>query len=48
MKGAGGNKLMLFKEVFELEPHLSNVQTTASHVVLTRLRVKALVHLLLK
>ena len=42
MKGPGGNKLRtyrLFKHVFELEPYLSNVRTTALPVALTRLRI---------
>ena len=42
MKGPGGNKLRTyrsFKHVFELEPYLSNVQTTALRVALTRQRV---------
>ena len=42
IKGSGGNKLRtyrLFKHVFELEPYLSNVRSTALHVALTRLRI---------
>ena len=42
MEGPGSNQLRthrLFKQVFELESYLSNVQTTALRVALTRLRV---------
>ena len=43
MKGPGGyDKLRtyrLFKQVFELEPCLSNVRTTVLQIALTRLRV---------
>ena len=42
IKGSGGNKLRtyrLFKHVFELEPYLSNVRSTALRVALTQLQI---------
>ena len=39
IRGNSGNKLRLFKNKFDLEPYLLNVQNTSYRVALSRLRV---------